>query len=536
MMRLTVKMATKAKLWTSNSAKELTESMKAWAPNPGPQTLVLALLMSGVYRILLYGGARGGGKTEASLISTIERVNKTLSKQLIIRKNAKDLQDYWLRLEQLGQGVEGLKFSQSKYTAIRRLPGVLSTIFGGHLKDDQSYMQYQGQQFDRICIEELTQIPTERRFNMLISSCRSSNRLLKPVVFCTANPGGPGHSWVKSRFVEPDSKIYDTTKKKYTYVNGSGEVKVVNWLDVENKFTGERSAYIPATVDDNPVLLKNDPEYVRTLDSLEQSDPELYRAWRHGDWNVAFGAVFEEWRNELHTFSTFDNVTKDDFDNGYKLAGMDWGYNDECVMLWAFLDEVTEKHYRNYIYREAHGNHQPPSYHAKKFAEIQKIDPVAVFAMPHDAYSHLGGWDKIVDVFKAETDKLPVDKRPMYIRADKLSVAKRLNAIANLHQLMQVFSDGKPLLMVHRSCDYTIKTLPTITYASDSFGERIANNCADHALDALCYTLMVGWQTAGSVTYKDIRCEQKNNSYYEDGNGVPASLMPNLGALAAQSL
>ena len=81
--------------------------MRAWAPNPGPQTLVLALLMAGVHRILLYGGARGGGKTEASLISTIERVNKTLSKQLIIRKNAKDLQDYWLRLEQLGHPVTG---------------------------------------------------------------------------------------------------------------------------------------------------------------------------------------------------------------------------------------------------------------------------------------------------------------------------------------------------------------------------------------------------------------------------------------------
>ena len=71
--------------------------------------------------------------------------------------------------------------------------------------------------------------------------------------------------------------------------------------------------------------------------------------------------MFEEFRQSKHTYTKFSEwgVTKEEFDGNYRVMGMDWGYNDECVLLWAMFDKITEKENRAFIYRELHGNHKP---------------------------------------------------------------------------------------------------------------------------------------------------------------------------------
>src|SRR5206468_1192564 len=70
----------------------------------------------------------------------------------------------------------------------------------GHLKDANAYQKYQGHEYPRILNEELTQIPSEDRYKRLISSCRSTIPELRPQVFNTTNPDGPGFDWVKKRW------------------------------------------------------------------------------------------------------------------------------------------------------------------------------------------------------------------------------------------------------------------------------------------------------------------------------------------------
>lgn len=142
-------------------------------------------------------------------------------------------------------------------------------LYTGHLKDDNAYTKYQGHEYNRILIEELTHIPTEELYLKLIASCRSTKGL-QPRVFATTNPGGTGHGWVKKRFIDPSPP---------------GK----QFLD---PISNRSRLFIPATVEDNPTILDKDPEYVTFLDSLP---PDLREQWRKGNWNinVVKGAYFQ---------------------------------------------------------------------------------------------------------------------------------------------------------------------------------------------------------------------------------------------------
>lgn len=486
-----------------------------WVPFPGPQTLAIALSRDKRYREILFGGARGPGKTDASIAILGERLADNRTKQLVIRRNAEDLSDFEDR------AAAAFKVMGAK---LRRHPMVISggggarigRILGGHLRDDDAYSKYQGHEYHRINIEELTQIPREDMYLRLINSARSKYPDLFPQIFCTTNPGGVGMAWVKKRFVTPDPAATICVKHQYNWVDADGKERTTHWQTIIDRSTGLWRAYVPATLDDNPVLLKNDPDYIKQLESLEQANPELYRAWRHGDWDIQFGAVFDEFRKVLHTFSRFSDwdITKDDFDSSWKIAGMDWGYNDECVILWATFDTITEQEERAFIYRERHDNHKDPVWWAKQFAEQQEKDPVDILAMPHDAYSHLGGNKPIVDVFKEELQKLPADRRPRIVRADKLNRDLKLSAVNTLHTLFSDAPDSKPAIQIHTSCEYLIETLPTIIYAKDSGGEELDKNNIDHALDALFYTLMTANKVRGKLLNQSELMIKAKTSFY----------------------
>lgn len=503
-----------------------------WVPMPGPQELAIALSRSRRFREILFGGARGPGKTDASIAVLSQRAPDRRAKQLVIRKNAEDLSDFEDRASQ-AFSCFGMK--------LRRHPMILSgrntgRILGGHLKDDDAYTKYQGHEYSRINIEELTQIPSEKNYLKLISSARSKYRDLFPQVFNTTNPGGIGMAWVKKRFVTPNLKLCDVIDHEYNWVDVHGNPQRTVWRETIVKKTGIRRAYIPATIDSNPILLESDPEYVQQLEDLQDTDPELYRAWRHGDWDIQFGAVFQEFRRSIHVFRGLGEFGYDRkrFEGSWKIMGMDWGYNDECVVLKATFDQITEKEERSFIYREIHDNHKHPDWWAQRIYDEQLKDPVDILALPHDAFSHLGGTEPIADIIKKKLDELPADLRPRIIKADKLNRDLKKSAINMFHNMLAESSDGKPSLMIHDSCQYLIDTLPTIVYAKESGGEEIDPNCEDHALDSAFYTLLTANKVRGKLFNKSERLVQKPKSFvsgtgvtYEDLGIDPSTLVNN---------
>jgi len=230
--------------------------MSDWKPHPGRQTEALVIGPDQAFEIL-YGGARGGGKTDAGQAWLLYDHEHPRYRALVIRRNADDLKDWIDRARYFYAGLAEVVGSPP---VVRfRKGGIVRT---GHLKDESAYTKYQGHEYHRMLIEELTHIPTEDQYKKLIASCRSTITELRPQVMANCNPDGPGFEWVKRRWGLsgiPTSHVWST--------------------DAD---TGLKRVFIPAKISDNPTLALNDPNYVKMLNGLPDG---LREAWRDGSWD-----------------------------------------------------------------------------------------------------------------------------------------------------------------------------------------------------------------------------------------------------------
>src|SRR3990167_6723258 len=264
----------------------------SWKAQP-KQEIALARLEDEI----LYGGARFGGKTEAGLAWLLYDIQYPFYRALTIRKNADDLKDWIDRARTMYCSVRAEVVGNPPEI---RFPagGIIRT---GHLTDENAYTKYQGHQYHKILIEELSQIPREKNYLKLIGSCRSPNPEIKPQVFATTNPDEPGIEWIKERWGIPDmpdfNKIYDSEK----------EVEIINEKGETEKKT-RKLAFIPAKLEDNPIGNKNDPNYIIYLEGLKITDYELYDAWRWGNWK-GYGTEGSYYRQQLEQAEKDGRIT-----------------------------------------------------------------------------------------------------------------------------------------------------------------------------------------------------------------------------------
>ncbi len=422
--------------------------IQEWHPHPKQE----AALVRTEFEVL-YGGARGGGKTDTGLVWLTQYVHHPRFRALVIRKNADDLADW---IDRAARMYHLLGVSIAYRPAIIRFPGG-AIIRTGHLKDEQSYTKYMGQEFPRILVEELTQIPTEKRYLQLLASCRSVIPELKPQIFSTTNPGGLGHVWVKKRFVDPSPP---------------GEPFEVD---------GRARVYIPATVDDNPTLQKNDPGYVLTLDALKKTDEELWKAWRMGDWNTFAGQYFQEFRTDLHTVDFFEPKAELP-----KYAGTDWGLKNPFVFLAAALEKVEYMdkdndvaHFnRLWIYREIDGVEKTPQEWAKLIKDGVKLDQFDwLRADPAMFHRSDDGSRSIADQFKEQDVKfLPANN-------------DRVGGWTAIKNWLSVAPDGLPYLIISQQCNNLITTLPSLVHDEHNVDD-VNTDGDDHWADALRYMVV----------------------------------------------
>lgn len=301
---------------------------------------------------ILFGGARGGGKTEAGLAWLSYDTEYPFYRALVIRRNADDLKDWIDRARDFYRRIGGEIVG---HPAEIRFPkgGIIRT---GHLKDENAYTKYQGHQYQKILIEELSQIARLNDYLKLIGSCRSPYPEIKPQIFATTNPDEPGIEWIKERWGIPEmpdfNKIYDKITSE-----------------------GKRLVFIPAKLEDNPILMNADPNYLKYLEELKEKDFELYQAWRHGNWK-GFGTEGSYYRQQLERAETEKRITDvpyeeilpvhtwcdlgigDSFCIGYfQVSGMQWRWIDydefEGESLVSAIERMKAKKYR-------YGDHYAP--------------------------------------------------------------------------------------------------------------------------------------------------------------------------------
>jgi len=434
---------------------------------------------------VLYGGARGGGKTDAGLVwLTIYKDNPRF-RALVIRKNADDLNDWVDRAARMYH-VSGATIAY-RPAEIRFPSGAI--VRTGHLKDAQAYTKYMGQEYPFILIEELTQIPDEKRYLQLIASCRSTVPGIKSQVFATTNPGGLGHLWVKARFVDPAPPM------------------------TEFEVLGRTRVYIPATVDDNPTLQEADPDYVKTLDALKETDVELWKAWRMGDWNTFAGQYFKTFDRRLHVIERYIPEK-----GGFFIGSLDWGRVDNFAFYVHHVRPVYfngQMFYRITTFIEVYGVEKEP----REWAETIK-NRLEGYELKLTSLSNIMADNQIFQISATDVGKTIADLfyqyDPEYQGILKAASKNRVSGWEIMQNWLSMAPDGKPYWQITEACINLVRTLPAAVHDENKV-EDINESGEDDALDSVRYGFMeLKWIGAKSETVERTDTEEEPTSITEE--------------------
>ena len=150
---------------------------------------------------MLYGGAAGGGKSFAMLADPLRGINNPNFSGLLVRHTTEELRELIQKSQELyPKAIPGIKWSERKSQWVTPKGG---RLWMSYLDRDLDVMRYQGQAFNWIGFDELTQWSTPFAWDYMRSRLRSTDPSLGLYMRATTNPGGPGHQWVKKTFVDP---------------------------------------------------------------------------------------------------------------------------------------------------------------------------------------------------------------------------------------------------------------------------------------------------------------------------------------------
>lgn len=260
-------------------------------------------------RFIAYGGARGGGKSWAVRKKAVLMALKYPGiRMLIMRRTFPELRENHI----LPLMADLIGIAQYKETDKAFLFPNGSRLRFGYCDTDKDVLQYQGQEFDVVFIDEATQF-SEYQFVTLTACLRGANDFPKRM-YLTCNPGGVGHEWVKRLFV---TRQYRASENPADYT------------------------FIKAKVYDNKALIETDTGYVQMLENLPD---DLRRAWLDGDWDAFAGQYFSEFNRDVHVCAPFPIPA-----HWRRYITLDYGLD----MLAAYFIAVDEQ-MRAYVYNEVY--------------------------------------------------------------------------------------------------------------------------------------------------------------------------------------
>jgi hypothetical protein len=153
-------------------------------------------------REALYGGAAGGGKSDALLMAALEHVDVPGYAALLLRRTYADLKLPGALMDRAREWLQGTDATWSADSNTWHFPGGGSLTFG-YLDNDNDVFRYQSAEFQFTGYDELTQF-TARQYTYLLSRLRKPSEGALSLVPLRArgatNPGGVGHRWVMERF------------------------------------------------------------------------------------------------------------------------------------------------------------------------------------------------------------------------------------------------------------------------------------------------------------------------------------------------
>lgn len=380
-----------------------TVRVKLGTPQPKQKEFMMAKA-----KYVAFGGARGGGKSW----SVREKAKRLALKWagikiLIIRKTYTDLRDNHilpLRAE-LPSELAPYKETDKAFCFVNG-----SRIKCSYFATDSDALQYQGQEYDVIFLEEATQF-SELVFNVLKACLRGANPFPKRM-YLTCNPDGIGFLWVKRLFVTRE------------------------YLPSENP---DEYVFIQSLVDDNQILIKMNPDYVAQLDSLPEG---MRERWRYGSWDVAEGQYFPEFNRAVHVCAPF-SIPKE----WRRYISIDYGL-DMLAAYWYAIDGLNNV----YVYKELCQPDLPISAAAQAINDMTlSNEKIYAVLAPPDL------WNRSQETGKSKA--LIFDESGLTLT--KSNNDREAGWLA-VKELLKLDAEGRSRVQIFDTCQQLIKNLPSL--------------------------------------------------------------------------
>lgn len=314
----------------------------------------------------LFGGAAGGGKSDALLMAALQYVDRPNYAALILRRTFKDLNLPGAIMARSHEWLRGTRASWSEKDKTWTFPAGATLTFG-YLDTEQDKYRYQGAELQFLGLDEATQFP-EGWYRYLLSRLRRAKGSDIPIrARLGSNPGGIGHAWVFNRFVEsddPERVFVPSLLSDNPHLDQVEYRRSLSLLDTTTRRQLEEGIWVqdasglvyrkPLTLRNVPPAMPEDWAYLLGMDfGIKDATAYVVLGWRKNDRSVYVIESFKksgmtvteaaEKVHELQKQYPFSKVVGD-------LGGMGKAFGEEFQRRWGIPIEAAQKtNKRGYI-------------------------------------------------------------------------------------------------------------------------------------------------------------------------------------------
>lgn len=389
----------------------------------------------------LFGGASGGGKSEAVLFEAIAICQEWPGCHgLLLRRTFPEL-----KMSLIMRALDKLPKELYKYYSSDHVLTWLPTnskIQFGHCEREDDVYRYQGAEFDFIGVDELTQFE-EFTIKFLWSRMRTSKGY-SPKFFGATNPGGIGHAWVKRLWID-------------------------HQLSVDESLAGFKEddfVFIPSKVTDNKYI---NPEYIANLKMLPEHQRKMYL---DGSWDVYEGKFFETFDENQHVISSSEIP-----ENYPRFRAIDFGRTAPFCCLWFAIDYDGNV----LVYREYYQAGREVDENIDEVIKLSGTEKYEYTVIDTAVFARTGFGESIGQrIQRKGVDIIPAHK-------DRLAGWTVLKQY--MHWAITENGERRSRLRVMRSCPALIEEMKNALYDKNR-PEDLNTKMPDHAVDALRYFVM----------------------------------------------
>jgi hypothetical protein len=435
-----------------------------WRAQPGPQ---LTAIQRDTVDELLYGGAVFGGKSDYLLGDFAQDVPRPYGKHwhgVLFRKNYPQLEDLISRSKEIyPPWFPGVSWSNQTKTWTWPNGATLKMRF---MESDDDWMEYWGHAYTWIGWDEIALWSSSTPYLRMKARLRSASaHIPNKRIRASANPGGPGHHWVRAYW-----KIDEYPMGDYVFAPDDG--------------SGTRRLFVKARLQDNKIGMANDPGYEHRLEGA--GSPTFIRAIKEGDWSVIEGAFFPEFNLAKHVVQPLTLPA-----HWTRFRAMDWGSSKPFSIGWyAVSDGELAQFPRGSLikYREWYGMKDgQPNVGLKLTAEQIRTGAPGIPGITEREKGDRIAYGVIDPSAMAEDGGPSIASRTAPV-VWKAGDNKRVPGWDQLRGRL-VGEDGRPMLFFFSTCIHTIRTLPMLQHDSTK-AEDVDTDSEDHAGDETRYACM----------------------------------------------